>query len=529
MKRRLTIARALVNEPEIVLLDEPTTGLDPQARHLVWERLFRLKQQGVTLVLTTHYMDEAEQLCDRLVVMDGGQIVAEGSPRALIEALLHPRGGRAALRRPSRRSSSSTSWPASASGSSRCPTGSCSTSTTATTRSPRCTTGRSTRPACWCAAARSKTCSCTSPAGRWSTDGRRRHPPGAGALGRRLVGLRIPPGRLPAHLARFGVLARSSCRCSRCSASASASAPTCTGGVGGVPLPRLRRARPDRLDRHAGRDRRLDRGRCSATSSGTKIYYAQAAAPLRVGDILGGHLLFIVFRVLTSVAAFLLASRRSFGALHSSWALATLPIAVAARPRRGRADRSPTARRSRSDSYLALLFRFGGDPDVAVRRRVLPGRVDARRAALAGLRARRCGTASTCAGRPRSASRPRGRPPGTCSTWLLWAVVGWWLAHLRVPQAAGVLRREAWSRSSCPGWSPSRARSAGRRRWPSATSPRCGPAYWLVLISGFVEPVLYLFSIGVGVGALVGDLTLPGRRWSATRRSSRRRCSPRRR
>ncbi|MFY1672559.1 ABC transporter ATP-binding protein [Plantactinospora sp. WMMB334] len=85
MKRRLTIARALVNEPDIVLLDEPTTGLDPQARHLVWERLFRLKQQGVTLVLTTHYMDEAEQLCDRLVVMDGGRIVAEGSPRSLIE------------------------------------------------------------------------------------------------------------------------------------------------------------------------------------------------------------------------------------------------------------------------------------------------------------------------------------------------------------------------------------------------------------------------------------------------------------
>ncbi|GAB1690140.1 ABC transporter ATP-binding protein [Krasilnikovia sp. M28-CT-15] len=85
MKRRLTIARALVNEPELILLDEPTTGLDPQARHLVWERLFRLKQQGVTLVLTTHYMDEAEQLCDRLVVMDGGRIVAEGSPRALIE------------------------------------------------------------------------------------------------------------------------------------------------------------------------------------------------------------------------------------------------------------------------------------------------------------------------------------------------------------------------------------------------------------------------------------------------------------
>jgi lipooligosaccharide transport system ATP-binding protein len=85
MKRRLTIARSLINEPELLLLDEPTTGLDPQARHVVWERLFRLKQQGVTLVLTTHYMDEAEQLCDRLVVMDRGRIAAEGSPRHLIE------------------------------------------------------------------------------------------------------------------------------------------------------------------------------------------------------------------------------------------------------------------------------------------------------------------------------------------------------------------------------------------------------------------------------------------------------------
>lgn len=85
MKRRVTIARSLINEPSLLLLDEPTTGLDPQARHVLWDRLHRLKQRGVTLVLTTHYMDEAEQLCDRLVVMDGGRIVAEGSPRALIE------------------------------------------------------------------------------------------------------------------------------------------------------------------------------------------------------------------------------------------------------------------------------------------------------------------------------------------------------------------------------------------------------------------------------------------------------------
>ena len=85
MKRRLTIARGLMNRPEILILDEPTTGLDPQARHLVWDRLYRLKREGVTLIITTHYMDEAEQLCDRLVVMDQGLIVAEGAPRTLIE------------------------------------------------------------------------------------------------------------------------------------------------------------------------------------------------------------------------------------------------------------------------------------------------------------------------------------------------------------------------------------------------------------------------------------------------------------
>jgi lipooligosaccharide transport system ATP-binding protein len=84
MKRRLTIARSLISDPDILILDEPTTGLDPQARHVVWDRLFRLKQRGVTLILTTHYMDEAEQLCDRLVVMDHGKFVAEGTPRDLI-------------------------------------------------------------------------------------------------------------------------------------------------------------------------------------------------------------------------------------------------------------------------------------------------------------------------------------------------------------------------------------------------------------------------------------------------------------
>jgi len=90
MKRRLTIARSLINEPDILILDEPTTGLDPQARHVVWDRLFRLKQRGVTLILTTHYMDEAEQLCDRLVVMDHGKIAAEGAPRELIDRFSTP-------------------------------------------------------------------------------------------------------------------------------------------------------------------------------------------------------------------------------------------------------------------------------------------------------------------------------------------------------------------------------------------------------------------------------------------------------
>jgi lipooligosaccharide transport system ATP-binding protein len=85
MKRRVVIARGLINTPDLFILDEPTTGLDPQARHVLWDRLYRLKQQGVTLIITTHYMDEAEQLCDRLVIMDKGKIVAEGSPRSLIE------------------------------------------------------------------------------------------------------------------------------------------------------------------------------------------------------------------------------------------------------------------------------------------------------------------------------------------------------------------------------------------------------------------------------------------------------------
>ena len=193
MKRRLTIARALINEPDVVLLDEPTTGLDPQARHVLWERLYRLKQRGVTLVLTTHYMDEAEQLCDRLVVMDKGRIAAEGSPARADPQLVHPRGLRAAV--PAGRGQ-----PA--------PSGSCR-------RQPVVDRGAAERIEslpdrlllyaddgdaalaavlarrgaaavdAWSGAARWRTSSCGSPAARWWTDGARRHAlaaPGARAV-----------------------------------------------------------------------------------------------------------------------------------------------------------------------------------------------------------------------------------------------------------------------------------------------------------------------------------------------------------
>ena len=165
MKRRLTIARSLINRPDLLLLDEPTTGLDPQARHVLWDKLFRLKQTGVTLVITTHYMDEAEQLCDRLVVMDKGLIVAEGSPRQLIERALDARGGRAAVRRRGRGETTTTSGsptrsPTWATASRCCPTGCSSTATTARRCWPRCTSAVSSRSRPWSGAARSRTSSC---------------------------------------------------------------------------------------------------------------------------------------------------------------------------------------------------------------------------------------------------------------------------------------------------------------------------------------------------------------------------------
>ncbi len=164
MKRRLTIARSLINQPDLLILDEPTTGLDPQARHVLWDRLYRLKQQGVTLIITTHYMDEAEQLCDRLVVMDRGAIVAEGSPLELIAEhstrevveLRFPVGVQETDARPARRA-----------GETHRDAGRPGAALLRRRRrhaSPRSTLGASSPRRWWCGAARSKTSSSGSPA-----------------------------------------------------------------------------------------------------------------------------------------------------------------------------------------------------------------------------------------------------------------------------------------------------------------------------------------------------------------------------
>jgi len=159
MKRRLTIARALINEPDLLLLDEPTTGLDPQARHLVWDRLYRLKQRGTTLVLTTHYMDEAEQLCDRLVVMDKGKIVAEGTPRELIEHSTRPRRSWNFVSSATSHRISIIGWTGWSSERRCCPIEFCCTRPTEMRLWPRCTDSGSGPKAPSCAAARSRTCS----------------------------------------------------------------------------------------------------------------------------------------------------------------------------------------------------------------------------------------------------------------------------------------------------------------------------------------------------------------------------------
>ena len=211
MKRRLTIARSLVNDPELLLLDEPTTGLDPQARHLLWDRLYRLKREGVTQIVTTHYMDEAEQLCDRLVVMDGGRDRRGGLARGADRAVLHPRGAGAAVR--GRRPGAGRGGRA-AGGAGRGAAGPAA----ALHRGRRAPAGRAgPQRACgrcrrWCGARRWRTCSSGSPAGRWWTDdGRPRPaPPATGAAprpaGRGAAGRRAPLDVVPAQLAGHGRL-----------------------------------------------------------------------------------------------------------------------------------------------------------------------------------------------------------------------------------------------------------------------------------------------------------------------------------
>ena len=268
MKRRLTIARSLINQPDLLLLDEPTTGLDPQARHLLWDRLFRLKQQGVTLVLTTHYMDEAEQLCDRLVVMDKGVIVAEGSPLELIREhstrevaeLRFGVGEHEALaeqgRRP-RRAGRGAARPAAA-----------STADDGEEVARQGARARAaTRSRCWCAAPPWRTSSCASPAGRWWTDGddrpdtadRRRC---RGSAARASAARSTTGDGLPAHLAgpvdlvlrHAAVLRRWRWAC--CSAASSTADPGRARGR--HVLPRLHRARAGRRPRDADRGRRDD-------------------------------------------------------------------------------------------------------------------------------------------------------------------------------------------------------------------------------------------------------------------------------
>ena len=160
MKRRLVIARGLINQPDLLLLDEPTTGLDPQARHLLWDRLYRLKQQGVSLILTTHYMDEAEQLCDRLVVMDKAQIVAEGSPAGAHRAVRHPRGPGAAAAPGGPAPTSTAGSTGSPSASRPCPTGCCCTPATVMRPPSPSTSAACARSRSWSGAAPSRTSSC---------------------------------------------------------------------------------------------------------------------------------------------------------------------------------------------------------------------------------------------------------------------------------------------------------------------------------------------------------------------------------
>ena len=392
MKRRVTIARALINQPDLLLLDEPTTGLDPQARHLLWDRLYRLKPQGVTLILTTHYMDEAEQLCDRLVVMDKARIVAEGSPRGAHRAVRDPRGRWSCASRWTTGRAWRSSSKGSPTASRRCPTGCCSTPTTVRRRSSRCMT-RGLRPeAVLVRRARWRTCSCGSRAGRSSNEPRgddaprrRRpwrlatHPGHAPALRDARAG--VPPAGLPAVVARLAVQHASCRRCCSWRRSAWGSAPSSTGrqrdGRGGRDLPGVPGARS------AGRERDADRARASRPTRSwpgltwLRTFGAMVTTPLRPFDVVMGTLWFITLRLLLVSSVFVLVAM-AFGAVDLLRGIAMIPAALLTGLAFAGADHGllcdPEERRQ-----LRGAVPVRDHAAVPVLRHVLPGRPSCRR------------------------------------------------------------------------------------------------------------------------------------------------------
>ena len=522
----------------MLLLDEPTTGLDPQARHVLWDRLFRLKQQGVTLVLTTHYMDEAEQLCDRLVVMDGGRIAAEGSP-----ARAHRRSGRPA------RSSSCASPPtttravaprrlegARPSGSRCCPTGSCSTPTTATRLAEVHRAG--------CAR-----CRCSSAAVHARGRLPAAHRPDAGRLmatpdRRRAQGDRVPSpatrslaGRSFVYWLRRPATWRGTVvRHPRPAASwprwASASAPWSTSTrrrLDGVTYlaflaPGLLAATRDadrrsfestypvlgaikwrqQLPRDA-RDRRcapVDVARSvTSRSSLTRVAIVGDGPPR-------GH-----WRSSASIAVAARASSRCRSAILIGLAFARRRLAFSAR--------------QENDSGFALLFRFGIIPMFLFSGTFFPVIQLPDWLAGSSRGSRRSGTASPCRA-------------------LAWAVTSV-AAAVHVAYLLALVRRRLGARGphlppragglTWPLTGHAARRPAVAGRWPragtaaptsSSATSRSTATAGSVFVSGFFEPVFYLFSLGVGLGTLVGDVDLATGTTVTTRRSSRRRCWPRR-
>ena len=337
MKRRLTIARSLISEPDVLILDEPTTGLDPQARHLVWERLYRLKSEGVTLVITTHYMDEAEQLCDRLVVMDRGKIVAHGTPRELIERALDARGARAALRaqrpRPARRGRRRPRRPRR--GAPGPPLALRPRRRRGARRGPR---ERASRPrARSCGAPRSRTSSCGSPVGRWWTDvTTTREPITARGAAQPTVGWAPWRRALWYHAAFWArtwrgqvfssflfpilYLAVDGPRRRQARQRARRHRP-------GRALPRLRRAGAARDERRC-RSRRTSRcGRSSRRSSGRAATGPRSRRPSRPRDLVAAKLTWVAIHV-AMVGVIYTTVLAAFGVLHSPLAV-LLPLAAA--------------------------------------------------------------------------------------------------------------------------------------------------------------------------------------------------------